>query len=266
MRVITVALSSSSGRLVVTRPKTLMVCYHKRKCPLNKRPLVNANQTTQEDSSLDLSTRLARALRKPGALTPLILLMGFIGASLRYVLETMFPANNGFPFSTLIVNIFGCFVLEIINQYVGRRLHLPPPLVKSLGIGLIGAFTTIAAFSAECLSFFHEGAFALACVYIAATIVTTFISALAGRITAQLLALRRFRRLRKQHAVERAFRKERFYEVDLSSSTPLSSFVSAPSSNEQGNPLKPNDAKSIYDNNSIDTKLQHTSSEEGDEQ
>ena len=226
---------------------------------------MNANKTTQEDSSLDLSTRLARALRKPGALTPLILLMGLIGASLRYVLETMFPANNGFPFSTLIVNIFGCFVLEIINQYVGRRLHLPPPLVKSLGVGLIGAFTTIAAFSTECLSFFHEGAFALACVYIAATIVTTFISALAGRITAQFLALRRFRRLRKQHAMERAFSRERFHEVDLSSSTPLSSFVSTPSSNEQGNPLKPNDVKSAYDNNSIDTKLQHTSSEEGDE-
>lgn len=65
--------------------------------------------------------------------------------------------------------------------------------------------------------------------------------------------------------MERAFRKERFHEVDLSSSTPLSSFVSTPSSNEQGNPLKPNDAKSTYDNNSIDTKLQHTSSEEGDE-
>lgn len=241
-----------------------MVCYHKRKCPLDKRLLVNANQTTQEDSSLDLSTRLARVLRKPGALTPLILLMGFIGASLRYVLETMFPANNGFPFSTLIVNIFGCFMLEIINQYVGRRLHLPPPLVKSLGVGLIGAFTTIAAFSTECLSFFHEGTFALACVYIVATIVTTFISALAGRITAQFLALRRFRHLRKQHAVERAFRKERFHEIDLSSSTPLSSFVNTPSNHEQDNPSKPNDVKSAYDNNSIDIKLQHTSSEEGD--
>ena len=156
-------------------------------------------------------------------------------------------------------------MLEIINQYVGRRLHLPPPLVKSLGVGLIGAFTTIAAFSTECLSFFHEGAFALACVYIAATIVTTFISALAGRITAQFLALRRFRRLRKQHAVERAFRKERFYEVDLSSSTPLSSFANASSNNEQDNSSKPNEVKRAYDDNSIDTKLQHTSSEEGDE-
>ena len=61
-----------------------------------------------------------------------------------------------------------------------------------------------------------------------------------------------------------AFRKERFHEVDLSSSTPLSSFVNTPSDYEQGNPSKPNEVKSTYGNNSTDIKLQHTSSEEGD--
>ena len=73
--------------------------------------------------------------------------MGFLGASLRYLLELAFPSQGGFPYATLIVNIFGCFTLEIINQYVGRRLHLPGPLVKSLGIGLVGAFTTLSAFN-----------------------------------------------------------------------------------------------------------------------
>ena len=135
-------------------------------------------------------------LRKPRALTPLILLMGFIGASLRYVLESALPVQGGFPFATLAVNIFGCFVLEIVNQYVGRRMHLPAPLVKSLGVGLIGAFTTIAAFSTECVGFFQSGQFALAAIYIGTTIATTFLSALAGRYASQYLTYRRLQRMR----------------------------------------------------------------------
>lgn len=182
---------------------------------------------TTEHSSLtqeDISSKIRKALRKPRALTPLILLMGFIGASLRYLLEWIIPSYNGFPFATLIVNIFGCFVLEIINQYIGRRLHLPAPLVKSLGIGLIGAFTTIAAFSTQCLSFFREGAIALALVYISVTILGTFLAALAGRVVAQLLALRRVRRLREEHLLHRRS-QHKVVEEPFVYSTPLASLV-----------------------------------------
>ena len=182
---------------------------------------------TTEHSSLtqeDISAKIRKTLRKPRALTPLILLMGFIGASLRYLLEWIIPSYNGFPFATLIVNIFGCFVLEIINQYVGRRLHLPAPLVKSIGIGLIGAFTTIAAFSTQCLSFFREGAIALVLVYISVTILGTFLAALAGRVVAQLLALRRVRRLREEHTLRRKNRHITLNEPFVYS-TPLASLV-----------------------------------------
>lgn len=145
---------------------------------------------------------LSEVLRKPGALTPLVLFMGFIGASLRYLLELAFPSEGGFPYATLIVNIFGCFMLEIINQYVGRRLHLPGPLVKSLDVGLVGAFTTLSAFSTECLTFLHEGEFALAALYIGITIVVTFVAAVCGRIASQYLALWRLRRLRRKRATQ----------------------------------------------------------------
>lgn len=103
------------------------------------------------------AVRAQKLLRRKGALTPLILVMGFIGASLRYLLECALPANGGFPAATLVINIFGCFVLELVNQYVGRRMHLPGALVKSLGVGLVGAFTTISAFSTECLAFLQAG-------------------------------------------------------------------------------------------------------------
>ncbi len=94
----------------------------------------------QEEASAHKASHLSAALRAPRALTPLVLFMGFLGATLRYLLELALPSQGGVPYATLIVNVFGCFTLEIINQYVGRRLHLPGPLVKSLGIGLVGAF------------------------------------------------------------------------------------------------------------------------------
>lgn len=151
---------------------------------------------------------LSKALRQPKALTPLVLFMGFIGASLRYLLELFLPAQGGFPYATLIVNIFGCFMLEIINQYVGKRLHLPGPLVKSLGVGLIGAFTTLSAFSTECLAFLHAGELLLATLYIGATIATTFAAAVGGRIASQYLALWRLRRIRQKHAQQQRPERE----------------------------------------------------------
>ena len=155
--------------------------------------------------------RIASILRTPRALTPLVLFMGFIGASLRYLLEFLIPAQGGFPYATLAVNIFGCFMLEIINQYVGRRMHLPAPLVKSLGIGLVGAFTTISAFSTECLAFLHSGRYTMATLYIAVTLAATFIAALFGKAASQYLALRRYRRIRKHRAEQH---RHRFTEQD----------------------------------------------------
>ena len=142
----------------------------------------------QEEASNHTASHLSAALRAPRALAPLVLLMGCLGASLRYLLELALPSQGGFPYATLIVNIFGCFTLEIINQYVGRRLHLPGPLVKSLVIGLVGAFTTLSA-------------------YIAITIFVTFIASLCGKIASNYLALHRLRRIRKKRAAERFAKK-----------------------------------------------------------
>lgn len=157
-----------------------------------------------QSNSNGLTARASAILRQPRALTPLILLMGCIGAALRYALEAALPAQGGFPAATLIINIFGCFVLELINSYIGRRMHLPGPLVKSLGVGLVGAFTTIAAFSTECLAFLQAGEYALWAGYVGATIVTTFLAALAGHGACRLLDARRMKRVEaRREAIHR---------------------------------------------------------------
>ncbi len=157
-----------------------------------------------QSNAKGLTARAGAALRQPQALTPLILLMGCIGAALRYTLEAALPAQGGFPAATLIINIFGCFVLELINSYIGRRMHLPGPLVKSLGVGLVGAFTTIAAFSTECLAFLQAGEYALWAGYVGMTIATTFLAALAGHGVCRLLDARRMKRMEaRREAIHR---------------------------------------------------------------
>lgn len=130
------------------------------------------------------------ALRSPRSLAPLVLVMGFLGATARYALEMLLPAQCGFPVATLAVNIFGCFTLEIVNQFVARRTSLPAPLVKSMGIGLIGAFTTIAALSTENLALLQQGRFGMFALYLGITVFATFGAAYAGKRAADAMGPR----------------------------------------------------------------------------
>ena len=130
------------------------------------------------------------ALRSPRSLAPLVLVMGFLGATARYALEMLLPAQCGFPVATLAVNIFGCFTLEIVNQFVARRTSLPAPLVKSMGIGLIGAFTTIAALSTENLTLLQQGRFGMFALYLGITVFATFGAAYAGKRAADAMGPR----------------------------------------------------------------------------
>ncbi|WP_462384177.1 fluoride efflux transporter FluC [Senegalimassilia anaerobia] len=130
------------------------------------------------------------ALRSPRSLAPLVLVMGFLGATARYALEMLLPAQCGFPVATLAVNIFGCFTLEIVNQFVARRTSLPAPLVKSMGIGLIGAFTTIAALSTENLALLQQGRFGMLALYLGITVLATFGAAYAGKRLADAMGPR----------------------------------------------------------------------------
>lgn len=167
------------------------------------------------DTQAGLTAAALRKLRSPHAMAPMIMTMGFIGACLRYLLEALFPTGMGFPFATLFINIFGCFTLELINQYVGRRMHLPPVLVTSLGVGLVGAFTTLSAFSTESLTFLQDGRYGMFAVYMLLTVVTTFLASLAGHYASRGLMIRRrkkYERLRREHHEEMILEHPDFYE------------------------------------------------------
>ena len=85
-----------------------------------------------------------------------IALFGALGAAARYVISLAVP-SDAFPMATLIVNIAGCFVLQLIFTWVRERSGLPEHIVTGMSTGLIGAFTTFSTFSCDNAALFLSG-------------------------------------------------------------------------------------------------------------
>ena len=75
---------------------------------------------------------------------------GAIGAVLRYMIGEWIP--DGFPWGTLTVNLLGSLILGII---VGMSLSAEMGLL--LGTGIMGAFTTMSAYSVDLVELFENG-------------------------------------------------------------------------------------------------------------
>lgn len=149
-----------------------------------------------------------RIVAAPVFLYVCVLGFGAIGACARYGLIVLFP-DQTFPQSTLLINLFGCYVIYLIFQWFGRRMHLPHNIVRGMGIGLVGAFTTLSAFNIECLTMLQTGQYALFATYETITFFGTFAASLAGWGTYNLLVMLRVRKLRKRkHALHLRFLEE----------------------------------------------------------
>ncbi|MBX3024091.1 fluoride efflux transporter CrcB [bacterium] len=115
---------------------------------------------------------------------------GAFGSGARYllsgwVLEQFGPA---FPSGTLAVNVIGSFLLGLL-MYLGVEAGmLPPTLRLALTTGLMGGFTTYSTFSYETMRYLQDGAWALAAINIAVTVVACLIACLFGWGVAQWLA------------------------------------------------------------------------------
>jgi len=78
---------------------------------------------------------------------------GFIGAVLRFGVHTAVPADK-FPWGTLAVNIIGSFILGYLFFAYALNGQLTDQWRAFLGIGVLGAFTTMSTFSVETMELF----------------------------------------------------------------------------------------------------------------
>ena len=88
---------------------------------------------------------------------------GAIGAVLRYMIGEWIP--DGFPWGTLTVNLLGSLILGII---VGMSLSAEMGLL--LGTGIMGAFTTMSAYSVDLVELFENGEYGPAASYFLMTL------------------------------------------------------------------------------------------------
>jgi len=77
---------------------------------------------------------------------------GAAGSMLRFLVQRLM--NDRFPAGTLVVNLFGCFLIGIIWALASKNLDESRRLL--LATGFCGGFTTFSAFSHEAVQMLVE--------------------------------------------------------------------------------------------------------------
>jgi fluoride exporter len=118
----------------------------------------------------------------PGALLLLsVFVGGCAGGLARYAVTSTFPGKDGFPWSTLGVNLTGAFLLVLL---LVLAIDVLPPsryLRPALGSGFCGAYTTFSAVTVSTSELVRDGSTGLAMGYLTAS--------LAGGVAAGVVGL-----------------------------------------------------------------------------
>jgi fluoride exporter len=93
---------------------------------------------------------------------------GALGAATRYLagLIPLVNSNNNFPINTLLINIFGSFILGLVVNYYPSTSNT----YLFLGVGICGGFTTFSAFSKEAIALINEQQYFIALFYIVVSV------------------------------------------------------------------------------------------------
>jgi len=95
----------------------------------------------------------------------LVFLGGGLGSTIRFILNKLIP-NDSFPFSTLIVNLIGSFLIGLIISYLIKNNMLKSDYFLLLVVGICGGLTTFSAFSLENLNMIKSNEIFNSLIYI----------------------------------------------------------------------------------------------------
>ncbi len=90
---------------------------------------------------------------------------GGLGAMLRYGVSLLFSQTSTltkFPWSTLTVNLIGCFVIGLLWQYSSKS----PQISLFWVVGVLGGFTTFSSFGLDGLKLFQQEAYSMLAGYV----------------------------------------------------------------------------------------------------
>ncbi|WP_235715685.1 fluoride efflux transporter FluC [Alkalihalobacillus hemicellulosilyticus] len=122
-----------------------------------------------------------------------------IGTISRYGLN-LFTLETGYPFGTLIENLFGSFLLGFLTAWF--LLFIPKEWVKlGLGVGLCGGFTTMSTLAGDAIFLFTTFSSFDAIIYIFGSMIGGILFALLGFELARRISGKSIRL--KKHEVKR---------------------------------------------------------------
>ena len=107
---------------------------------------------------------------------------GGIGATLRYLMTTLVARlvnGSGFPWGTLLVNVFGSLLVGILVGVAAKKIPLSTLWQTFLFVGVLGGFTTFSTFSLETV-LLAERNYGLAVVYAVASVGAGVAALMAG--------------------------------------------------------------------------------------
>jgi CrcB protein len=114
---------------------------------------------------------------------------GALGTAARYLLSGWLLRVLGpsFPYGTLAVNVIGSFLLGAIMRVGLETTLMSPDMRLVLGTGVMGGFTTYSTFNYETLQYLQEGAWSLAGLNVAVTLLVCLAAGALGVAAARLL-------------------------------------------------------------------------------
>lgn len=98
---------------------------------------------------------------------------GALGSLARYGLSTLISRavpGSAFPWGTLGVNLFGCFLIGIAMSLLGTVSTNNTELRLLFCTGFLGGFTTFSAFGLEGVTLLQGGNIGLAASYVTASV------------------------------------------------------------------------------------------------
>ncbi len=116
----------------------------------------------------------------------LVALGGAIGSAMRYLTAILLARHytGSIPLATLVVNVLGCFLIGLLIGLCSETTYLRLLFIT----GFCGGFTTFSSFTAESYVMFREGAYGLALLYIAGSVLIGLLALWIGLYVSRIIA------------------------------------------------------------------------------
>jgi CrcB protein len=109
---------------------------------------------------------------------------GALGAVLRYLIENWLSTEQ-IPWGTLTVNLVGSLLLGSLMGAAASSEAISKEMVMFLGVGVLGAFTTLSTFSVDTINLWKDGRISTALLYAVSTSVLGPLLALLGWVATE---------------------------------------------------------------------------------